>query len=165
MGMKRRLSLVQRSQLPGKGYPQWDGIPTFSHFCLFASQTPSPQSLLSCASVSFPAVLRLLHPLSGSGAHHKLLTPCVCRKRAPSLGGGWEEEMGVSALCQTHTRSAPLQLPLFSLQGCCGSKEISLNPQSNCQLRQHGFRALSPAVALCPSPCAHTHFPLHTDAA
>lgn len=80
-------------------------------------------------------------------------------KHAPSLEGGREEAF--SSVPSTHT----LQLWLFSLQGCHSSKESSLNPQSSYWLRHHSFRAPSPAVALCPSPCTHTHFPLHTDAA
>lgn len=85
-------------------------------------------------------------------------SPCL-QKHAPSLGG--EQEEVFSSVPSTHT----LQLWLFSLQGCHGSKESSLNPQSSYWLRKHSFRAPSPAVALCPSPCLHTHFPLHTDAA
>lgn len=76
------------------------------------------------------------------------------QKHAPSLGGGREEVF--SSVPNTHPPT---------LQGCHGSKESSLKPQSSYWLRQHSSRALSPAVALCPSPCAHTHFPLHTDAA
>lgn len=111
---------------------------------------------LSCV-FSFPAVLRLLHPLSRSRPHHKLLTPCVCRNMPHHWGVGKKRSL---ALCQTHTPSNsvfPARLP--RLQGKLPEPTEQLLAQTT---RPQG---LSPAVALCPSPCAHTHFPLHTDAA
>lgn len=68
-------------------------------FQVFSTSASLPAKLHfpSChflVSVSFPAVLRPLHPLWGGGAHHKLLTPCVCRMYAPSLGAGGGRRAG-----------------------------------------------------------------------
>lgn len=42
VGMKQHLQVAQRSHLPGKEHLQSISILTFSHFCLFANQTPFP---------------------------------------------------------------------------------------------------------------------------
>lgn len=80
-------------------------------FPIFSTSASLPAKLHfpSChflMSVSFPAVLRPLHPLWGGGAHHKLLTPCVCRMRAPSLGAGGGRRAGPQ-ICAKHAHSAP----------------------------------------------------------
>lgn len=98
VGMKH---LCGSGKLPGKGNPQSDGTPMFSPLLPLCQPGSISLAVTSCV-FSFPAVLRLLQPLPGSGAHHKLLTPRVCRNMPHHWGVGKKRSL---ALCQVHTPS------------------------------------------------------------
>lgn len=160
MGVKQ-LPVVQRSQL-------WQGVPPLGwHPSVFPLQPlcqPSSISLVasfscvclvpSCAEAPPSAIRQWSSPQ---------ITVSMCLQETFPITGGWvgRGEGGVSSVPNTQAVLPPTAIAfparLLWLQGKL--------PEPTEHLLAQTTRLQGPAVALCPSPCAHTHFPLHTDAA
>ena len=154
MGTKQ-LSMVQRSQLPDKGYPQWDGIPTFFYFCLFASQTPSLVAAFLCVCL-VPSCAEA-PPSTIRQWSSPQITDSMCLQETCPVIGGWagRREGGVSFMPNTHAVLLPTAIVfparLLQLQGKLPEPTEQL-PAQTTQLQ-----GPKPSYGSVPQPvCSHT---------